>query len=160
MKSHQPSRGTQRQFSGKYLFGRRYEIYNFRSICCKISCLPASLRIFEHLQIGINYPFLTDLDPKKGHLEFSGAFSWLKFSRRKLFILIIFGSLDFQLGNPNRWKVSREKNMPISTDWILKYVQQCYVKCFWTISSMGAPGQGSTITALLLAADAKFLSQK
>ena len=29
-----------------------------------------------------NYPFLTDFDPKKGHLEFSEAFSWLKFSRR------------------------------------------------------------------------------
>ena len=23
---------------GKYLFGRRFEIYNFRNICCKISC--------------------------------------------------------------------------------------------------------------------------
>ena len=29
--------------------------------------------------------------------------------------------------------------MPISTIWILKYVQQCYVKWFWTISSLGAP---------------------
>ena len=29
--------------------------------------------------------------------------------------------------------------MPISTVWILKYVQQCYVKWFWTISSLGAP---------------------
>ena len=38
---------------GKYLFGRRFEIYNFRNICCKISCLPASPRIFEHLQNGI-----------------------------------------------------------------------------------------------------------
>ena len=47
------NRGTQRQFSGKYLLGRRFEIYNFRSICCKISCLPVSPRIFEHLQNGI-----------------------------------------------------------------------------------------------------------
>ena len=45
-------RGTQRQFSGKYLLGRRFEM-DFRSICCKISCLPASPRIFEHLQNGI-----------------------------------------------------------------------------------------------------------
>ena len=30
--------------------------------------------------------------------------------------------------------------MSISTDWILKYAQQCYVKWFWTISSLGAPG--------------------
>ena len=29
--------------------------------------------------------------------------------------------------------------MPISTVWILKYVQKCYVKWFWTISSLGAP---------------------
>ena len=29
--------------------------------------------------------------------------------------------------------------MPTSTVWILKYVQQCYVKWFWTISSLGAP---------------------
>ena len=40
---------------GKYLFGRRFEIQaeNFRNICCKISHLPASPRIFEHLQNGI-----------------------------------------------------------------------------------------------------------
>ena len=31
---------------GKYLFGRRFEIQNFWNICCKISCLPASPRIF------------------------------------------------------------------------------------------------------------------
>ena len=29
--------------------------------------------------------------------------------------------------------------MPISTVWILNYVQQCYVKWFWTIASLGAP---------------------
>ena len=29
--------------------------------------------------------------------------------------------------------------MPIFTVWILKYVQQCYFKWFWTISSLGAP---------------------
>ena len=38
---------------GKYLFGRRFEIYNFRNICCKISCLPASPRTFEHLKNSI-----------------------------------------------------------------------------------------------------------
>ena len=52
-KTSKQHRGTQRQFSGKYLFGRRFEIYNFRNICCKISCLPASPRIFEHLKYGI-----------------------------------------------------------------------------------------------------------
>ena len=44
-------------FSGKYLFGRRFEIYNFRNICCKISCLPASPRIFEELKNGITVHF-------------------------------------------------------------------------------------------------------
>ena len=38
---------------GKYVFGRRFAIQNFRNICCKISCLPASPRIFEHLKNGI-----------------------------------------------------------------------------------------------------------
>ena len=38
---------------GKYLFGRRFEIWNFRNIFCKISCLPSSPRIFEHLKNGI-----------------------------------------------------------------------------------------------------------
>ena len=36
-----------------FLFGRRLEIQNFRNICCKISCLPASLNISEHLKNGI-----------------------------------------------------------------------------------------------------------
>ena len=58
---------------GKYLFGRRFEIYNFRNICCKISCLPASPRIFEHLKPGITALF-NGLLPWKGHLEFSIAF--------------------------------------------------------------------------------------
>ena len=38
---------------GKYLFGRRFEIYNFRNIFCKISCLPTSPKIFERLKIGV-----------------------------------------------------------------------------------------------------------
>ena len=50
---HKTLRGTQRQFSENYLFGRRFAICNFRNICCKISCLPASPRIFEHLKNGI-----------------------------------------------------------------------------------------------------------
>ena len=58
---------------GKYLFGRRFEIYNFRNICCKISCLPASPRIFDHLKPGITALFKGFL-LWKGHLEFSIAF--------------------------------------------------------------------------------------
>ena len=38
---------------GKYLFGRRFKIQHFRNISCKISCLPASPGIFEHLKNGI-----------------------------------------------------------------------------------------------------------
>ena len=38
---------------GKYLFVRRFEIQNFQNSCCKISSLPASPRIFEHLKNGI-----------------------------------------------------------------------------------------------------------
>ena len=38
---------------GNYLFGRRFEIQNFRNICCKMSCLSASPRIFEQLINGI-----------------------------------------------------------------------------------------------------------
>ena len=44
-------RGHPTSIFGKYLFGRRFKIYNFRNICCKISCLPASPRIFEHLKM-------------------------------------------------------------------------------------------------------------
>ena len=48
-----PQQGHPTTIFGKYLFGRRFAIYNFRNICCKISCLPASPRIFEHLKNGI-----------------------------------------------------------------------------------------------------------
>ena len=65
---------------GKYLFGRRFEIQNFRNTCCKISCLPASPRIFEHIRY--NCPFLTDSYPKKVTKNFREPFFWLKFSKR------------------------------------------------------------------------------
>ena len=58
---------------GKYLFGRRLAIQNFRNICCKISCLPASPRIFEYLKNGMIVNFNGFL-PLRGHLEFSGVF--------------------------------------------------------------------------------------
>ena len=48
-----PLQGHPTRIFGKYLFGRRFDIYNFRNICCKISCLPASPRIFEHLKTTI-----------------------------------------------------------------------------------------------------------
>ena len=58
---------------GKFLLGRRFEVENFRNIFCKIYCLPAYPRIFEHLKNGIIAHFNGFL-PQKGHLEFSGAF--------------------------------------------------------------------------------------
>ena len=93
------NRGTQRQFSGKYLFGRRFENQNFRNICCEISCLPASPRIFEHLQNGIITHFKRIFTLKKATQNFREPFFWLK---REVLIPIIFGSLDSHLGNPNR----------------------------------------------------------
>ena len=60
---------------GKYLFGGRFEIYNFRNICCKISCLSASRRIFE----SSGAIFLAEIDPYNFRI-----------------------TIDFQLGNPNR----------------------------------------------------------
>ena len=47
-------RSTQRQFSGYICSEDEFEIRNFRNICCKISCLPAFPRIFEHLKNGTN----------------------------------------------------------------------------------------------------------
>ena len=67
-------RGTQRQFSGKYLFGRRFQNQNFRNICCKISCLPASPRIFEHLQFGIITHFKRIFTLKKATQNFREPF--------------------------------------------------------------------------------------
>ena len=68
---------------GKYLFGRRFEIQNFRSICCKISCLPASPRILEHLKKWNNCSSLTDFYPKKVSQNFLEPFFWLKFLKGK-----------------------------------------------------------------------------
>ena len=49
-------------------------------VCCKISCLPASPGIFKHLKNGIIAHFYRNFT-LKGHLEFSGDFFLLKFSK-------------------------------------------------------------------------------
>ena len=59
---------------GKYLFGKRFEIENFRNICCKISCLPASKKWYNCL-------FLTCFYPKKVTYNFRGLFSGWNFRR-------------------------------------------------------------------------------
>ena len=46
-------RGTQRQFLENICSEDDLRSRIFGNICCKISCLPASPRIFEHLKIGI-----------------------------------------------------------------------------------------------------------
>ena len=58
-------------------------------ICCKISCLPASPRIFEHLKNVI----IAHL-PWKGHLEFSVAF----------FLAEIFEKVSF---DPYNFRITR-----------------------------------------------------
>ena len=68
---------------GKYLYGRRFEIQNFRNIFCKIFCLPASTRIFEPLKSGV----IAQFDGFLVTLKWSPRilvepFSWLKFSKR------------------------------------------------------------------------------
>ena len=57
--------GHRKSVFGKYLFGRRFEIQNFRNICFKTFCLPASTRIFEHLKNVIIAHFLKDFYTKK-----------------------------------------------------------------------------------------------
>ena len=50
--------------------------------------------------------------------------------------------------------------MPISTVWILQYVQQCYVKWFWTISSLGAPVLSQIISACSISSEIHHLHLK
>ena len=57
-------------------------------------------------------------------------------------IPIIFGSLVKALSLEMRTDeiFLRDKNMPISTVWILNTLNNAMFKWFWTISSLGAPG--------------------
>ena len=64
------------------------------------------------------------------HLKSDEGLFW-----KSTLIRIIFGSLDFQLGNPNRWKIFRGENMPIST------INNVMFKWFWTIFSLGSPSK-------------------
>ena len=101
---------------GKYLFGGRFEIHNFRNICYKISCLPAPPRIFEHLNNGIIAHFNGFL-PLKGHLESSGAFFLAEILEKVSFDPYNFritrlSARNFEQGDE---KFLGDKNMPIST---------------------------------------------
>ena len=59
----------------------RKTIWNleFSAHFCKISCFPASSRIFEHIKKGGNCPFLADFHPKRSPRSF-GKFWSLWFS--------------------------------------------------------------------------------
>ena len=69
---------------GKYLFGKRFEIQNFRNICSKICCLPTSPRIFERLQNGIIAHFLRTFTLKRSPRIFGSLFSGRNFRKGKL----------------------------------------------------------------------------
>ena len=73
-------------------------------VCCKISCLPASWE-FQTSKNGIIAHFYGIFALKRSPRIFGKLFSGWNFW--KVFIPIIFESLDFQLGNPNRWKIFR-----------------------------------------------------
>ena len=51
-------------------------------ICCKISCLPASPSIFEHLKNGITAHFKRIFTLKRSPRTVREPFFWLKFSKR------------------------------------------------------------------------------
>ena len=72
--------GHPKSISGKYLFGRRYEIQDFQNIFCKICCLPASPRTFEHLKNGM--AFFTDFYCKKVTQNFRESFFQRKFLKK------------------------------------------------------------------------------
>ena len=76
----------------KYLFGIRFEIQNFRNFCCKISCLPAPPRIFEHLKNGIIAHFY-NFYPKKVTQNF----------RESFFLAEIFEKVSF---DPHNFRIT------------------------------------------------------
>ena len=82
VKLHRKNQGRPTSIFGKYLFGRRFETWNFRNICCKISCFPAFPRIFEHLKNGVIAHFYGIFTLKRSPRIFGSLFFWLKFSKR------------------------------------------------------------------------------
>ena len=101
-KYHCPSfSGTQRQFSENVCSEDELRSRTFGTFVVKfLACLP--LLIFERLKNGIIAHFQRIFTLTRSPIIFGTLFFWLKFSKRKVLISIIFGSLDFQLGNPHR----------------------------------------------------------
>jgi len=74
-------RGTQRQFSENICSEDDLISRIFGTFVVKfLACLP--LLGFSNIQKIISLPFFNGFLTLKGHLEFSGAFFWLKFLKR------------------------------------------------------------------------------
>jgi len=69
------NRGTQRQFSASIFSKDDLRSRTIRNICCKIFCLPASPRIFEHLKNGTIAHFQRTYTLKKSPKIFGSLFS-------------------------------------------------------------------------------------
>ena len=87
----------------------RFENYNFRSICCKISCLPASPRIFEHLQNGIITHFKRIFTLKRPPRIFEN-----------LFLAEIFEKVSFDPYNFRITRLSARKSEQMKSFWGIK----------------------------------------
>ena len=85
------TQGTQRQFSENICSD---DDLRFENIFCKISCLPASPKIFEHLT-----------HARKGHIEFSGAFF-----QAEIFEKVSFDSYNFCITRLSARKSEQMKN--------------------------------------------------
>ena len=83
MKKYDTKQGHPTSIFGKYLFGRRFEIRNVRNICCKMSCLPVSPRIFENLINGIIAHFKRIFTLKRSPRILGGPFSGSNFRKGK-----------------------------------------------------------------------------
>ena len=82
------SQGHPTSIFRKYLFGRWFEIYNFWNIYhCKISCLPASSRIFEHLNNGKIAHFKWIFTLKRWPRVFGSLFSGWNFRKDDIWSL-------------------------------------------------------------------------
>ena len=93
LKTDSKTQGHPTSIFRKYLFGRQFEIWNFRNICCKINCLPASPRIFEHLKNGIITRFEQIFTLKMSPRIFGSLF----FCMAEIFEKVSFDPYNFRI---------------------------------------------------------------
>ena len=77
---------------------------NFRNVCCKTSCLPASPRIFEHLKNGKIANFYRIFTLKRSPRIFGSLFSGWNFRQGK------FRSYNFRITRLSARKSEQMKN--------------------------------------------------